>query len=961
MNGSGIINYQGSKTNLLNFITEGISDYVKEGDCILDIFSGSGAVSNALKNKYKVYANDSELYATLIGKAILVPTEIPNEVVSKVSDLYNENYKKLFSIQKEYIIAENEYLEKEDLKGILQVYKVFPTVWNSDSKDLSPKILRKKNAFNLFTYYYSTTYFGISQSVEIDSLIYAIKMLPENYHSILYSCLFFAMKETVFSKDGHMAQPLDAEKYPTRLYNKRKRKVKNYFLKKLKEITIGTDNIYSNDNKSFNEEFSILLENREIMKSVSLIYADPPYTDMQYSRYYHLLNVACKYDYPELTVTKNGYTKGLYTEGRYQSKLSQKSSAKEQIERLMKYCFKQNIKLALSYAYPQDTKQQAVNRYTVSIEELVNMSKNIFGGEYVQVKQIYYNHSNNRNSSAKKVIEYLIICGKPLQVEKSYNIQELKSEINNTKPSKDNAMYNSHIYWSQKPYNICDILIRNLSTEGDIIFDPFMGSGVTVLEAIKNDMNRIGVGCDINEMPNFIVKTLLNHSYYSDLETNIDDFKQKIKFLEKFYQTKCPECFEDVLITNCVFDKFERIKNENKIKVINFSKCPRCGKKGSKLPDSFDYQLMNQEYKCTNINNEKLIKNSKIAVVENDHIKNIFTNRNFYVLDQIIEIINQYPPYMRDVFKYILMSILHLCKITDKHSNSQWPLWIPKTDCVEKNIISILSKKCEAFKKAARYVIDNYHEDSIVNKFKELESNKCMLLQKGSQYITNEELPEKSVSLIITDPPYLEQVMYSEYMQLYRPFIGLKYNLEDEIVVSSAPSRSKDKINYFNLLSQVFGMCAHKLKVNGYLCLYFHDSNLDVWNQLITILYNCGFKYVSQVHIRKTVTLKNIISPKKSLNGDSIVFFINTGVRMKMSDGRESLEEIELNIVKQAKFLIKQNSFMSTPELYDNGLLEVLVQNGWLNKLSQKYHSLVEIFEKHLLWDKDISKWRTAD
>ena len=35
------------------------------------------------------------------------------------------------------------------------------------------------------------------------------------------------------------------------------------------------------------------------------------------------------------------------------------------------------------------------------------------------------------------------------------------------------------------------------------------------------------------------------------------------------------------------------------------------------------------------------------------------------------------------------MSILHLCKITDKHSNSQWPLWIPKTDCVEKNIIEI--------------------------------------------------------------------------------------------------------------------------------------------------------------------------------------------------------------------------------------------------------------------------------
>ena len=59
---------------------------------------------------------------------------------------------------------------------------------------------------------------------------------------------------------------------------------------------------------------------------------------MQYSRYYHLLNVAAKYEYPELTVTKNGYTKGLYTEGRYQSKLSQRSSAKQSLENLINFC-----------------------------------------------------------------------------------------------------------------------------------------------------------------------------------------------------------------------------------------------------------------------------------------------------------------------------------------------------------------------------------------------------------------------------------------------------------------------------------------------------------------------------------------------------------------------------------------------------------------------------------------------
>ena len=87
----------------------------------------------------------------------------------------------------------------------------------------------------------------------------------------------------------------------------------------------------------------------------------------------------------------------------------------------------------------------------------------------------------------------------------------------------------------------------------------------------------------------------------------------------------------------------------------------------------------------------------KIAVSENDDIRNIFTGRNLAVLDEILTIIRGYEDRYQNILKYILMSVLHLCKITDRHSNSQWPLWIPKTDCVEKNIIEILSKKVHKF------------------------------------------------------------------------------------------------------------------------------------------------------------------------------------------------------------------------------------------------------------------------
>lgn len=40
-----ILNYQGSKKNLLEFIHESLSEYIDDRDVILDIFSGTASVA----------------------------------------------------------------------------------------------------------------------------------------------------------------------------------------------------------------------------------------------------------------------------------------------------------------------------------------------------------------------------------------------------------------------------------------------------------------------------------------------------------------------------------------------------------------------------------------------------------------------------------------------------------------------------------------------------------------------------------------------------------------------------------------------------------------------------------------------------------------------------------------------------------------------------------------------------
>lgn len=953
-----ILNYQGSKASLMPFINENIHKYISPGDKICDIFSGSGSVSSFLQEEYQIIANDAELYSAIISSALL---NTPNhKVLSQAKNSFTRGYKSNFHAllfdQEEAVAYERNLLSIEDTEGLVKLYRSFPTIWNRNDKSINWENLKKNNNYNLFLRYYSGTYFGIEQAIQIDAVVKTIHEIDSvDAQNVLFSCLFYAMKETVFSKDGHMAQPLNIEKNTIRHLKQRRKDILIYFYSKLDEfINLAPDEKSANTkNVVYNLDMSELLKSGELTRqSVSLIYADPPYTDMQYSRYYHLLNVAAKYDFPEPTISRGKFTKGLYTEGRNQSELSKRGTAKKKLQELFSYCKDNDIVLALSYAYPKDEINQKTDRYTVSIEELVSMAKETFGNKRVQIEQENYHHANHRNSNTKEVLEYLIICGQEAH-KSNYDLLSLKKEIKTTIPTTKNPLYNTHLYWSQKSYNIIDSLISHLSSEGDVVFDPFMGSGVTVLEAIKNNLNRIGIGCDVNEMSRFISDNVLNHIPNAKLGQVFENFEKKLSKLDSYYETYCPTCGQIGLISKVVFDKPNRTENVFSIKAISYN-CPNCGKL-VKEASKEDYKKFSTMQCGKFVTNTKLIQNSKIAVGASDKISDIFTPRNFSVLNEIVGYINTSTE--QSLLKYLLMSILHLAKITDTHSNSQWPLWIPKNNCVEKNILDLLRRKMKSFPIAQKYIIENYSNSHIPSTFAELTTNDALVLTKGSQYITDVEVPDDSVSLIITDPPYMDQVMYSEYMQLYHPFIGIGFNIEDEIIVSSAPERRRDKEKYFTLLFEVFQICKSKLKENHIMCLFFHDSNLDVWVRLMDILESNGFRFISQEHIKKSKTVKNILSPKKSLSGDAVLFFENTRTVIPKPSTSLSSEDIKHSVYREAKKLLEKYGDLSTPELYDLGIMEMLIENGWLNQLSKDYKSLVEIFEEYFIWKKESAKW----
>lgn len=230
-----VLNYQGSKNNLSSFIQKNIEPYIQDGKAILDIFSGSAAVSNMFRDNYQIYANDVESYASIIADAILNQPDIASASVllNSLDVEYTTTIKKQAKPIIDYIKKEQLLLDQENFNELVILYDSYPTIWNNlyssiTKCELTVDNIKKTNDFYLFTTYYATNYYGIIQALDIDCLIKIINSSFSQYRNVLLSCLFYAMKETVFSKDGHMAQPLSLEKNQSRLFIQRKKVFMSY-------------------------------------------------------------------------------------------------------------------------------------------------------------------------------------------------------------------------------------------------------------------------------------------------------------------------------------------------------------------------------------------------------------------------------------------------------------------------------------------------------------------------------------------------------------------------------------------------------------------------------------------------------------------------------------------------------------------------------------------------------------
>lgn len=951
------LQYMGSKTRIISHICDPIVQN-KDISKVIDLFAGTGSIGYALKDYKNVVSNDIEYYSYIINQAILngcLFSEDEEKVFwSSVHQIYSRIYSKIKSIiesEELYFLPQSNYL----------AYKSFcdntPSVFFPSSQDelffplekivsqVSPGKTPGNDIPCLFLTYYANTYFGVKQCCQIDAIRQSIELISDDRKkNVLLSALMSVMSMTA-STTTHFAQYLKVKSMSTlkNLVEKRSYNIIEGMKSRLIEYRnagLCSNRITNIQLNCYNLDYEVCLDSL-VLDDHTLVYADPPYFKEHYSRYYHVLNTLCKYDYPSLALNPQTHelSIGRYRKDRTASDFGKKAKALGAFERLINKCASSNSWLMISYS----------DNSIVPISALKELAEKQYD---VSITKIELNHSKQGRSSTSKVDEYVFLC---CPKSKNQNVTFRLNMIKNIKPIVDNPAGFMHNYMARKPYNVISEIINQFCPEGGCVLDPMFGSGTTIIEASK--LGRKAIGTDINLLAYKICRVSLTKWDLNRVFESIDNFTRQIT-------NQCNEIYsfyhlnEKRIIERCHFNQVngQLIPVSYWYKTISNNKLT--GRKHTDVTEDF-LTTYNQfsGFIPENITDQSLLPNSRIAVGKDDTVFTYFCKRNLVAIDKILKILFSYKnDYAYDILELLVSSAINLIKLSDKKASSQMPYWLPKTNVTSRNACIVIERKAKAFKEGLQYLHDNCQLF-----YNGTEQGDIILENTPAQDLSRNVIKEKSVDLILTDPPYTDQVPYLEYSQLWYKVMGWtgfdKELLEDELVVSDAIDRSKDVCDFNLTLERIIKHIAPSIKDDGYYIMFYHTFDLKSWSHILSLMQKYNLEYCGQMpSSAPRKSFKTVMSPKATLDGNYIIVFRMNRKNHAPSVFNGTIEAAKEEALSCAMKIILSKKNVTTQDLYDSGMLQDSFEKGYLSLLAEKYKTFVDVISDDCAFSNGI--WR---
>lgn len=208
-------------------------------------------------------------------------------------------------------------------------------------------------------------------------------------------------------------------------------------------------------------------------------------------------------------------------------------------------------------------------------------------------------------------------------------------------------------------------------------------------------------------------------------------------------------------------------------------------------------------------------------------VNHFYFKRNLYVLAKCFDLIEkEEDESIKSLLKFWMSSIYSrshkLNRYMPDHHRHVGPLsgtlYIPAFQA-EINIISLLEDKL----------------DSVMN-LGVIQGNSCISNQSATDL---RNIKDKSIDYIFVDPPFGDNLQYSELNFIQEAWLKCETNNKEEAIINN--SQHKGIYEYQKLMEESFCEFYRILKPNRWITVEFHNSKNAVWNSLQEALQKAGF------------------------------------------------------------------------------------------------------------------------
>lgn len=361
------------------------------------------------------------------------------------------------------------------------------------------------------------------------------------------------------------------------------------------------------------------------------------------------------------------------------------------------------------------------------------------------------------------------------------------------------ALFNLHRFFSKKDWNVIEKYISHFSLENDTVLDPFLGSGVSGLSALK--CKRRFKGFDLLSWACFVAKEtavpLKPELIDKGLEMISRDCKSKIENLNKIQDRELLNILDTLDIPDLAVPVFLIRKSGPKTMKELFSSRQLISLAWLKKSiNSLEDNALRNQFKL--VLSAILPRVSKTYYGKLDHPtsgdSNIFKNANFTLAQGPLAI--------------------------------ELPVW----PAFEQRVNLLRRAKTEAR-----------------SLFGEFYSTSNYIIKHGDALSLLRNVPSNSIDYIITDPPYDGRVQYVDLSTLWNAWLDFDDSSLAPLEVTVNIKRQITDDMYISRISEAIRQMGRVLKENRWLTLIYANSDLRYWKAVLDAAESSNLTYMNMI------------------------------------------------------------------------------------------------------------------